>query len=194
MTQQEKLEALKSACLSCKACSIGGKMVSGHPSNVFSNMTLAKYMVVGQNPGAEEVEQGQPFVGISGKMFNQLVEEVLGMKRSDFYITNTVKCFTTGNRKPSAEEIERCRKFLDEEIAIVKPLFIISLGGPALEQLTGMHGIMKHRGDPVFSPRYGLFVFPMLHPSPLNLNDPAKMEMFAEDLGKLKDFMEKMNG
>jgi len=158
--------------------------------NVFSNMnTAAEYMVVGQNPGRDETERAEPFVGVSGKMFDQLVEEVLGMSRSMFYISNTVRCYTPGNRRPMPEEVGNCREFMDREIAALKPKTIISLGGPAFEQLTGMHGIMKHHGNPKFSPRYGVFVFPLLHPSPINLNDPKKLELFVADLVKLEEFI-----
>jgi len=166
---------------------VGGAFLS----NVFSNMNEAEYMVVGQNPGADETERREPFVGISGKMFDQLVEEVLEMKRSSFYITNVVKCYTPGNRKPTVDEVCHCEDFLIREVEILKPKAIITLGGPALEQVTGMHGIMKHHGNPIFSPRYKLFVFPLLHPSPLNLNDPAKLELFVNDLVLLKEFMDR---
>lgn len=161
-------------------------------SNVFSNMNCsARYMVVGQNPGRDETEKKEPFVGISGRMFDQLMEEVLGLKRSDFYISNTCRCFTPGNRRPTASELDQCQDFLDREVKALKPKVIISLGGPAFEQLTGMHGIMKHHGEPIFSPRHQVFVFPLLHPSPLNLNDPAKLELFIGDLVKLEDFLKK---
>ena len=161
-------------------------------SNVFSNMNCtAEILVVGQNPGRDETERKEPFVGISGRMFDQLTEEVLGMKRSQFYISNCVRCLTPGNRRPTSEEIEHCQYFLEREVQALNPKLILSLGGPAFEQLTGMHGIMKHHGNPTFSPRYKLFVFPLLHPSPLNLNDPAKLELFVADLVKLDDFIKK---
>jgi len=193
MWELKQLTSLRDECLACRKCSIGGQLVEGKfLSNVFSNMNhTAKYIVVGQNPGAVECEQKEPFVGISGKMFDQLVDEVLGMKRSDFYISNTAKCYTPGNRRPTVEEVDNCQTFLDREVRILQPKLIISLGGPAFEQLTGMHGIMKHHGNPVFSPRYGRYVFPLLHPSPLNLNDPAKLEIFVADLLKLKEFIGK---
>ena len=166
---------------------VGGK----HLSNVFSNMNVAEYVVVGQNPGSDEAEKREPFVGISGKMFDQLVEEVLEMKREKFYITNTVKCVSPGNRKPFVHEVCNCESFLDREISILQPRAIISLGGPALEQLAGIHGIMKHHGKPVFSPKHKVFIFPLLHPSPLNLNDPVKLELFVKDLVLLKEFMDR---
>ena len=193
MDKTEQLTVLKAECLACHRCQIGGQMLeSGFLGNVFSNMNCsAEYMVVGQNPGKDETERSEPFVGVSGKMFDQLIEEVLGMKRSMFYISNTVHCYTPGNRKPTQDEVNNCRDFLDREIDILKPKVVMSLGGPAFEQLTGMHGIMKHHGNPTFSPRYKVFVFPLLHPSPINLNDPAKLELFVADLVKLEEFIKK---
>jgi DNA polymerase len=193
MSDTEQLKSLQGECLACRRCSIGGQMVEGKfLSNVFSNMNCsARYMVVGQNPGRDETERKEPFVGISGRMFDQLMEEVLGLKRSDFYISNTCRCFTPGNRRPTTSELDQCQDFLDREVNALKPKVIISLGGPAFEQLTGMHGIMKHHGEPIFSPRHQVFVFPLLHPSPLNLNDPAKLELFIGDLVKLEEFLKK---
>jgi uracil-DNA glycosylase family 4 len=188
-----QLTALKAECLACRRCDIGGQMIGDKfLGNVFSNMNCtAEYMVVGQNPGKEETEREEPFVGISGKMFDQLVEEILGMKRSMFYISNTVHCYTPGNRKPTMGEVYNCKYFMDLEVRALNPKVVISLGGPAFEQLTGIHGIMKHHGNPAFSPRYKVPVFPLLHPSPINLNDPAKLELFVADLVKLEEFIKK---
>lgn len=193
MGKTEELTALRGECLACRRCQIGGQMVDDKfLANVFSNMNCtAEIMVVGQNPGRDETERQEPFVGISGRMFDQLTEEVLGMKRSQFYISNCVRCYTPGNRRPTPEEVANCQDFLDREVKALRPKLILSLGGPAFEQLTGMHGIMKHHGNPVFSPRHRLFVFPLLHPSSLNLNDPAKLELFVADLVKLDEFIKK---
>jgi DNA polymerase len=191
MTREEQVAALRDECLACRKCAIGGCMTEGAcVSNVFSNMNLdAKWMVVGQNPGIEEVRMGEPFVGISGRIFDTLVKEVTGLDRTLFYISNTVRCMTPGNRRPSQSEIDNCRTFLDREIKIINPRGIITLGGPALEQVTGIRGIMRHHGERLFSPRYLKPVFPMIHPSPLNTNDPDKSEMFRADLIAMKEFM-----
>jgi len=193
MDKIKQLKILKAECLACRRCHIGGQTLEGKfLGNVFSNMNCdAGFLVVGQNPGSEECRQGEPFVGVSGKMFDQLVEEVLGMKRSMFYISNTVRCLTPGNRKPTSEEVSNCHNFLDREIEILNPKIVITLGGPAFEQVTGLHGIMKHHGKPEFSPRYKIPVFPLLHPSPINLNDPKKLELFVADLVKLEEFIKR---
>jgi uracil-DNA glycosylase family 4 len=166
-------------------------MIEGHLSNVFSNMNSeARIMIVGQNPGKREVEQGIPFVGPSGEFFDRAIEEVVGISRSDLYVSNMVRCFTPGNRPPYQAELENCRYFLDREIAIVNPRVIVTLGSPAFKQLTGMSGIMKHNGEQIFSPRYGVTVIPVLHPSPLNTNDPVKREMFYDGLRSVKEFLD----
>jgi DNA polymerase len=159
-------------------------------SNVLSNMNgMARFVVVGQNPGRDEVERGEPFVGISGRFFDKAIGDVLHLNRTDFYITNTVKCFTPDNRKPYMDEEDNCRYFLDREIEILKPKLIVALGGSAFKRLTGMGGVLKHHGTAVLSLRYKLQVVPMLHPSPLNMNDPAKRDMFYADLAKLGGMM-----
>lgn len=194
MDKTSMLTTLRDECLACRRCQIGGNMIEGKfLGNVFSNMNCAaEIMVVGQNPGRDETERAEPFVGVSGKLFDQLTLEVLGLSRSAFYISNCVRCFTPGNRKPFPEEVASCETFLDREIQALCPKLVVSLGAPAFEQLTGTHGIMKHHGNPTFSPRHKLFVFPMLHPSPLNMNDPVKREMFISDLRKLEQFLKKL--
>lgn len=190
MNVVEQIAVLRDECLACRRCAIGGQTIEGFPSNVFSNMNCtAKVVVVGQNPGAEETRQGEPFVGKSGRFFDLSVASFIGLKRSDLYISNCLKCYTPGNRKPFQSELDNCQHFLDKEIEILKPKVIIALGGPAFTQLTGMSGIMKHHGETIFSPRYSTVVVPVLHPSPLNTNDPVKREMFFDDLRAVKEFL-----
>ena len=181
------MERLRVECVGCRKCAIGGSMVEGKfLSNVFSNMNCtAKYMVVGQNPGRDEVEQGFPFVGLSGQFFDRALENV-GLSRRDFYVCNTVCCYTPDNRKPTTEEMENCRMFLDREVKILKPRIIVALGSAAFKQLTGLSGIMKHHGTRIFSPRYRVIVIPLLHPSPLNLNYPDRRVEFEKDMVALK--------
>ena len=146
-------------------------------------------MVVGQNPGHDEVIQGTPFVGASGHFFDTALMDVLGIDRSLLYISNAVRCFTPGNRRPYQEEADNCRDFLDREVAILNPVVIVTLGGPAFKQVTGMSGIMKHHGQIRFSPRYRVPVLPLLHPSPYNTNSEEGRKMFYDDLEHLREFL-----
>jgi uracil-DNA glycosylase family 4 len=183
---------LKEKCLDCRKCRIGGQVVPGTNcvSNVFSNGNKnAKIMVVGQNPGMDEVIQGQPFVGRSGQVFDEAVARITGLTRNNLYITNVIKCWTIGNRKPVPEEVENCQEFLDAEFAIVKPTVVIALGSFALKATTGMSGISKHCGQVVFSPRYRVPVIPMLHPSPFNTNHPVRKDVFEQGFHRLASFL-----
>lgn len=179
-----ELETLREGCLSCRTCSIACS--TPQTVNVFSNMNAdARIMIVGQNPGRDEVVAGVPFIGKSGKFFDRAIKAICGLERSDLYITNTVKCLTPANRKPKRDEIEACRHFLDKEIALVQPEIIIALGALAFKRITGMSGIMKHQGELVFSPKYSVYVLPLLHPSPYNTNNPERRDIFFDGLEKL---------
>ena len=189
-TMMTDLEKLREKCLACRLCPVGGKLIEGHLSNVFSNMNeQAKLMVVGQNAGRTEVIQGEPFVGQAGEFFNQAIKDCLGVGRETFYITNACHCLTPGNRRPSDQELKNCRALLDQEIALIQPRAILTLGSVALRQITGMVSITKKRGQILRSIRYGCPVIPLLHPSPLNINNDEKQKTFMEDLSLVKEFL-----
>lgn len=203
-SEKDALEILKKDCLSCRKCAIGGRCLDGSEwtdepdddgivrphANVFSTMNIdAEVVIVGQNPGADEVAMGEPFVGPSGKVFEEALNRIVGLKREDLYITNTVKCYTKNNRKPMQSEIDNCRDFLDLEMKLVQPKVAVALGSFAFKALTGMSGIMKHCGEVVISPRYGIRVVAMLHPSPYNTNNPERKKMFELAMKKLAEVL-----
>jgi DNA polymerase len=101
-------------------------------------------MLIGEAPGACEDEVGRPFVGRSGNVLDQALEQV-GLPRSGIFITNTAKCRPPGNRTPRKAEIHACRKYLLRELEEVKPRFILLLGATALTLLE-MEGVYKNRG------------------------------------------------
>lgn len=193
MSKVSQLENLKKECLNCNKCCIGCVKIkikdNEYNSNVFSNMCMkARIMVIGQNPGSVEIIKKVPFVGASGKNFDKAVNNILELDRSYFYITNVVHCYTPNDRTPSFEEIENCRYFIDNEIDIIKPNLIITLGGASMKVITGRSGIMKNRGKFIVSPRYGITVLPMLHPSPLNLLRENNRKLFFEDFELVKKY------
>lgn len=198
--KQKAINTLKKDCLECRRCGIGGKCLDGTEwscdpdadgqyepiGNVFSTANIdARIMVVGQNPGADEVAQREPFVGPSGKIFENALEQFTDLTRDDLYITNVVKCHTQANRKPTRSEIDNCQKFLDIEVRLVEPEMVVALGSLAFKAMTGMSGIMKHCGDVVPSPRYGVPVIAMLHPSPFNTNNPERRKMFEDAMSRM---------
>lgn len=98
-------------------------------------------------------------------------------------------CFTPENRKPTELEFQNCSDFLQKQIDLVKPVVVVTLGGVALRALTGLNGITKYHAKPVFSYKYKVTVFPLLHPSPLNTNRPEKKKEFCDGLKALNTFI-----
>ncbi len=119
-------------------------------------------MFIGEGPGFHENEQGRPFVGAAGKFLEQLLGSI-GLARSDVYITNVVKCRPPSNRDPMPDEIAACASFLDEQIALVNPKVVVTLGRFSMarwfqgESISRIHGQARKFGN--------LWVFPCFHPA-----------------------------
>ena len=106
----------------------------------------AELMFVGEGPGADEDEKGEPFVGRAGQLLNNMIK-AMGIERSDVYIANIVKCRPPGNRTPEREECDTCSPFLMRQIAVVKPKVIVALGATAAKTLLAMSSsMMQLRG------------------------------------------------
>ena len=101
----------------------------------------AELMFVGEGPGADEDEQGEPFVGRAGQLLNNMIK-AMGIARDDVYIANIVKCRPPGNRTPEREECDTCSPFLMRQIAVVKPKVIVALGATAAKTLLAMNSSM----------------------------------------------------
>jgi uracil-DNA glycosylase len=123
----------------CKRCILhkqGRKQIVfgvGNPS--------AELMFVGEGPGADEDEQGEPFVGRSGQLLTNMIK-AMGITRESVYIANIVKCRPPGNRQPERDECETCSPFLMRQIAAVKPKIIVALGATAAKTLLAMNSSM----------------------------------------------------
>jgi len=101
----------------------------------------AELMFVGEGPGADEDEQGEPFVGRAGQLLNNMIK-AMGITREQVYIANIVKCRPPGNRTPEREECETCSPFLMRQIAVIKPKVIVALGATAAKTLLAMNSSM----------------------------------------------------
>ena len=95
----------------------------------------AQVMFVGEAPGADEDEQGLPFVGRAGQLLTKIIESTKAWKRQDVFICNVLKCRPPGNRTPQPEEVDQCRPYLEEQIRIIKPKLIMALGASAAQAL-----------------------------------------------------------
>ena len=123
--------ALKGAVKACTACGLR----AGCTQTVFGvGYERAKWLVIGEAPGADEDKQGEPFVGRAGQLLNSMIA-AMGMKREQVYIANVLKCRPPGNRDPKPEEAELCRPFLERQIALIQPQIILAVGRIAAQNL-----------------------------------------------------------
>ncbi len=129
----------------------------------------APLMIVGEAPGKDEDEQGEPFVGRSGKLLDQVMQEELGVTRERVFIANTVKCRPPGNRDPQADEIASCNPWLEAQLDLIAPKVVITLGNFATKLLLfgdpgAKQGITKLRGQS-YPWRNGAVLVPTFHPA-----------------------------
>jgi DNA polymerase len=160
----------------------------------------AKIMFIGEAPGEQEILQGKPFVGAAGKNFEKFLES-LGLSRDDVYVSNVVKIRPTkinpvtqrkNNRPPNNKEIELSREYLDEEIKLINPNLIVTLGNVPLKRITGYEGITNYHGK-ILDSLYGIKVFSLFHPATLIYNhDPKFKDEFNTDLDTLKQYIAKI--
>jgi DNA polymerase len=150
-------------CKRCRLCEKRNKIVFG------SGNPQAKLAFVGEGPGADEDQQGLPFVGRAGQLLTQMIngtamKEGLTIRREDVYICNVVKCRPPENRTPLPDETEICGQFLFRQLMVLRPKAICALGGSATKALLGTReGITKLRGT--WQDWNGIRVMPTYHPS-----------------------------
>src|SRR4029450_6162771 len=140
--------------------------------------------------GAEEDRQGLPFVGRAGAFLTELLEGI-GMKREDVFINNVLCCRPPGNRDPQPEEIDSCRPWLEQQVELIQPRVIGTLGNFATKLVTGSRtGITKVRGTAQVHELGGapVFVMPLLHPAAA-LRTPSLVDTLREDFAKLPELI-----
>ena len=183
MTLQELATSLHD-CQRCKLSRLGRSQVvfgTGNPK--------ATIMFVGEAPGFHEDRQGEPFVGAAGKLLNDLLQSA-GLSRSEIYIANVIKCRPPNNRDPETDEVETCKPFLMQQIQMISPKLVCTLGNWATQTLLGRKvGITKIRGQAI--PLADFVMFPMLHPA-AGLHQGGLLEPLREDFRKLKAYLDKV--
>ena len=143
--KMKTLNQVKDELGNCTRC----KLSKGRQNIVFgSGNPKADLVFVGEGPGADEDEQGLPFVGRAGKKLTEIIEKGMNLNREkDTYICNIVKCRPPGNRDPEKEEIEACNPFLIQQLKAIQPKVVVALGKPAASTLLGRSvPITKERG------------------------------------------------
>jgi uracil-DNA glycosylase family 4 len=126
-----ELEKLADEVRQCRKCNLGSQRTNAVPGE---GNTKARILFVGEGPGADEDALGRPFVGRAGQLLDKIIT-ACGLKRSEVFIANIVKCRPPENREPRADEIINCFPYLQRQIEIINPEIIVALGAPAARTL-----------------------------------------------------------
>lgn len=165
-------------CTRCKLHTLGRTQIvfgTGNPN--------ADLMFVGEAPGADEDEQGVPFIGRAGQLLTKIIEAI-GLTRDDVYIANVIKCRPPGNRNPEPDEIAECEPFLIRQIESVRPKVIVALGTFAAHALLRTEEpISRLRGT--FYDYHGAKLLPTFHPAYL-LRSPDRKRDVWDDMKKVR--------
>jgi DNA polymerase len=146
----------------------------------------ARLVFVGEGPGFEEDQRGQPFVGAAGRLLTRIIEAIK-LNRSQVYICNIIKCRPPGNRNPEPDEIKTCFPFLKRQIAAIQPDLIVALGTFAAQTLLDTsQPISKLRGR--FHVYEGIKVLPTYHPAYLLRNSNKKRDVWEDMKMLMKEY------
>lgn len=183
--RNEELMNVRNEIGDCHRC----KLSKNRKNIVFgSGNADARLMFIGEAPGKEEDLQGLPFVGEAGMLLTRMIEK-MGLNREEVYIANIIKCRPPLNRDPEEDEIISCRVFLDKQITVIAPEFIITLGRIALMTLLNNNKIKITSARGNFFAYKGIPVMPTFHPAYLLRNPKDKWLTWSD----VQQVMAKMN-
>lgn len=184
--KKQKLVAIEEKIAKCQKCPLFNSRNNIVPGE---GNPLAEIMFIGEAPGREEDKEGRPFCGPAGKFLDTLLDSI-SLSRADVYIANTLKCRPPDNRDPLPEEKSACREYLEEQIAVIGPKIVVTLGRHSTETyLPGLGGITKLRAK-LFRRPNG-FYFPLYHPAAA-LHNGAMRQTLLDDFAKLPAAIEKV--
>lgn len=190
MDKKQRLEKLNKQMSDCSKCTLqcdASRVVfgDGNPE--------AEIMFIGEAPGKKEDETGMPFMGSSGIILNKILAEI-NIKREDVYLTNILKCRPPKNRDPLPEEVTECWPWLEEQIAIIKPKVIITLGKHALNSFLPDKKISEVHGQLIKMdfPKIGkINLYPLHHPAAARQNRITRA-LFHEDFHKIPTILKQL--
>jgi DNA polymerase len=181
--RRDRLVGLYRELQDCRKC----PLADGRTTVVFGTGNAdADLMFVGEAPGFHEDQQGKPFVGRAGKLLDQLLEEI-GLTRGDAFIANVLKCRPPDNRDPLPAEIDACRGHLAQQIELIQPRVVCTLGNFATKLLSGSpQGITRVRGVAQARELAGrsVFLYPIFHPAAA-LRTPSMLDQLRADFQSL---------
>jgi DNA polymerase len=169
----DELEQTVAGCRACKLC-------DGRRNTVFGvGDTQADWLIVGEAPGENEDQQGEPFVGQAGKLLDNMLKAVGLDRHHNVYIANVLKCRPPGNRNPQPEEVAQCEPFLRRQVQLLQPRIILAMGRFAVQSLLGTSepiGRLRGRAHEYL----GVPVVVTYHPAYLLRNLPDKAKAWAD--------------
>jgi len=170
-------------CQRCKLAKLGRSQVVFGVGNPHASI-----MFVGEAPGFNEDQKGEPFVGAAGRLLNDLLQSA-SLSRDQIYIANVIKCRPPENRDPEPDEVETCKPFLLQQIQLIRPKLVCTLGNWATQTLLERKvGITKVKAQAFYLKDFVLF--PLLHPAAA-LHQGGLLDTLKEDFKKLKEFLDK---
>ncbi|MBN2391146.1 MAG: uracil-DNA glycosylase [Anaerolineae bacterium] len=181
--REQALQDIHAQVRSCTQCPLYVGRTHAVPGDGPVNATL---MFIGEAPGFHEDQQGIPFVGAAGRFLNELLQKA-GIDRGTVYITNVIKCRPPGNRDPLIEEVNVCTPFLDQQIEIISPQVIVTLGRHSMnrafpdEKISIVHGQPRKVNERVY--------FPMYHPAAA-LHQPSLRSTVEADFDRLRALLD----
>lgn len=182
MTLQELAKSLHN-CQQCKLAKLGRTQVVFGVGNPHASI-----MFVGEAPGFNEDQKGEPFVGAAGKLLNDLLASA-NLSRDQIYIANVIKCRPPNNRDPEPDEVDTCKPFLMQQIQMIRPKLVCTLGNWATQTLLERKvGITKVKAQAFYMKDF--VIFPLLHPAAA-LHQGNLLETLKEDFKKLKEFLDR---
>jgi DNA polymerase len=181
-------DQLRAAVAACQRC----ELHATRTQTVFGvGNPAARWMFIGEAPGAEEDRQGEPFVGRAGQLLTSMLRAI-GLRREDVFIANVLKCRPPGNRDPRPAEAASCRGYLERQVALVNPTLVIAVGRVAAQNLLATETpIAKLRGK-VHS--FGAHNWPLVvtyHPAYL-LRSPGEKRKAWQDLVQARQLCERL--
>jgi len=179
-----ELKTIVSGCTKCGLYSTRKNIVFGSGSD------KEKLVIIGEAPGADEDESGEPFVGRAGQLLTKMLSAI-GIERENVFICNVLKCRPPNNRDPLPDEIAKCSGYLDKQLEFLKPKYILALGRIAAVRLLNKESTMKDLREKIHSYK-GIPVIVTYHPSALLRNPNWKYPAW-DDLKKLKELLDKAN-
>lgn len=182
--KRDGLSQLAEIVAGCRRCA---ELADSRRQTVFGvGNPDADIMFIGEAPGADEDRQGEPFVGAAGQLLNKIIT-ACGLTREEIYICNILRCRPPGNRNPTPQEAANCREFLDGQIQIIQPRYIVCWGTVAAQNLLGeTASVGRLRGR--FLSYNGIKVLCTYHPSYLLRTPSAKKKVWEDMKFFMKEF------